>query len=79
MTTIGVGHVGITVEEQKMKCLDCGVETGFEWPEDEKIRTLWQRAWEGPLCKSCAGHSPLSKLMDEETKDLVYALRKKKV
>jgi hypothetical protein len=63
----------------EMKCVNCGVETGFEWPKDEKIRLLWQRAWEGPLCKACAGDSPLQQLMDEETKNLVYALRKKKV
>jgi hypothetical protein len=59
-----------------MKCLDCGVETGFEWPNDENARLLMQAVWEGPLCEVCAG-SPLRKLMDDQTKRIVHALRRK--
>lgn len=62
-----------------MKCLDCDIETGFDWPTtDEHLRLLMQSLWEGPLCKVCSGDSLMRQLFDNESRLTSYALRRKR-
>jgi hypothetical protein len=62
-----------------MKCIECGIETGFEWPigEDPSLRTVWKKYYEGPVCKSCSGDAPLRSLLDtqEPSQQFCFALR----
>jgi len=62
-----------------MKCIECNLETGFEWPggENPQTRALWKAVYEGPLCKVCSGDSPMRALADsqEPSEQFCYALR----
>jgi hypothetical protein len=51
-----------------MKCIECGIETGFEWPVREalNLRTVWENHYEEPLCKLCSGNSLLRSLLDTQ-------------
>jgi hypothetical protein len=64
-----------------MKCVGCGIETGFEWPggETPQTRALWEAVYEGPLCKVCSGESPMRALVDgqEPSEQFCYALRRR--
>jgi len=78
----GVGQKYWSVREKniEMKCLDCGIETGFEWPggEDPKERALWEAAYEGPVCKLCSSDSPIRGLLDSlDPEQFCFTLRRR--
>jgi len=62
-----------------MKCLDCGSETGFEWPKDD-IDGIMEMMYLGPVCGECAAKvSPFHQMMASvnSTRVQSYALRRK--
>lgn len=65
----------------EMKCVECNIETGFEWPggDDPEMKALWEAVYEGPLCKVCSGDSPMRALADgrEPSEQFCHALRRR--